>query len=88
MNSLKIESNVRNESRKFNSEIQLELLKLHKPPQKSVPPPRGPSSSGWGWVWQILKLFSVCGSMDLHRQIGPGMRPKLIERKEGQRTSF
>lgn len=86
MNSLQIERNIPVESRSPVSEIQIELLKLHKPPKKYEPPP--PPRRKWGWLWRILKLFSVCGSMDLHRQIGPGMRPELIERKEGQRLSF
>lgn len=51
--------------------------------KKPIPPP-----SSQGWLWHLLKLLSTCGSMDLHRQIGPDLRPELIERKEKQRWSF
>ncbi|MBS1963695.1 MAG: hypothetical protein JST04_15880 [Bdellovibrionales bacterium] len=90
MELLKVEKS-RNENRR-SQEIHLELLKLHRPPKKSPPPPPPPKRS---WLWlllrgcgHVIRLFSVKGSIVLHREVGPGLRPQLIERKEGHRVSW
>jgi hypothetical protein len=78
MNLLKVEKQLN--VRERNSKVQLELLKLHKPPQKSGPPPK----RSWKWLWQIFELFSVRGSASIHREVGPEFRPERVERKEGR----
>lgn len=90
MQTLKVEKSVIPNRRQ--SEVQLEILKLHRPPKKSPPPPPPPTR---GWLWcllrgcgHLIRLFSVKGSIVLHREVGPGLRPQLIERKEGVRVSW
>jgi hypothetical protein len=86
MELLKIEKSVNRNVRKLGSEIQLELLKLHKPPPRPAPPPKRRR-----WLWraiEILNLFSVRGSIDLYREVGPGFRPERVERKEGRPRFF
>ncbi len=87
MELLKVESPLNANPRQLSSEIQLELLKLHQPPPKSPPPEIKPVRR---WVWllrnvgAIFALFSVRGSMNLHREVGPEFRPERVERKEGR----
>ena len=85
MELLKVEKSVNLKPRNLGSEIQLELLKLHHPPHKSSPPKR---KRRWLWLLRgvevLLKMFSVRGSMSLHREVGPGLRPERVERKEGR----
>lgn len=87
MELLKVEKSV-NVNRNLSREVQLELLKLHKPKKAEPPPPPPPERKWLRLLGRILALFSVRESIVLHREIGPGLRRELIERKERQRLSF